>query len=706
MTVKIEDMFGNAAYEFVDLIKADPLVSESSPSMDVNKDKFRSVQRSEKITQRAQDTSDKATADVAKRKMSAQAKVQLPNIKKEERLVDTILGELEEATPRPKATQRGKISKAEAQKRQAREDRKRAAQERRDDRAKAGIDALIGSDAERKAAAAARANPEGQRKKALKRTLADRMAKGAEKHGLEEGDFWHPDPEQDRKLGGPGANQRAREDRAAASQPKSDPKKLRPGESYMQYSKRMKGMKEEIKVDENRFASHGGRDTDAGSAYAKPSKGGDKKGVYTLKGKDGKPLFDKREKSNESTEIEEKLSTQYKDKTKLGQSSERKSLGRGSSIKDGSKKTGYESPKEFRDASMSLRKHRERFGDLAKEEVTIDERVRLEADNGNLLMVVAAWKGKSYQLTMFFPQPSMPTREEVESEIQKVYPGSRLMSYRITRRGEGQPIMQVVNSHSKNYLLNNGNIGEEVEIAEDKREEKARRAELAKKHGIDLTEPGARAKLSRLMKADTISKKRKESGDTRSDKEVRKDRVDDRKAFDRQRKDLEYRGKTKEEIKKRMKKTRDEVRGVNDPTKAPPSREKVNVKVGTKVDKPADAPKTGRNKPTAEKRADRKSYEAQQRRNAKEQQNEDWQKVNKGDKTDGMSKKAVAAYRRENPGSKLKTAVTGKVKKGSKDAKRRKSFCARSKGQQDMHNIDCSKTPDKPVCKARRRWKC
>ena len=85
---------------------------------------------------------------------------------------------------------------------------------------------------------------------------------------------------------------------------------------------------------------------------------------------------------------------------------------------------------------------------------------------------------------------------------------------------------------------------------------------------------------------------------------------------------------------------------------------------------------------------------------------EDWQKVNKGDRTDGMSKKAVAAYRRENPGSKLKTAVTGKVKAGSKDAKRRKSFCARSKGQQDMHNIDCSKTPDKPVCKARRRWKC
>ena len=85
---------------------------------------------------------------------------------------------------------------------------------------------------------------------------------------------------------------------------------------------------------------------------------------------------------------------------------------------------------------------------------------------------------------------------------------------------------------------------------------------------------------------------------------------------------------------------------------------------------------------------------------------EDWQKVNKSDKTDGMSPAAVKAYRRENPGSKLKTAVTGDPKPGSKDAKRRKSFCARSKGQQDMHNIDCSKDPDKAICKARRRWRC
>ena len=84
---------------------------------------------------------------------------------------------------------------------------------------------------------------------------------------------------------------------------------------------------------------------------------------------------------------------------------------------------------------------------------------------------------------------------------------------------------------------------------------------------------------------------------------------------------------------------------------------------------------------------------------------EDWQKSNRKDGVDGMSQKSVNAYKRENPGSKLQTAVTGKNPKG-KDKKRRKSFCARSNGQRKMHNIDCSKTPDKKICKARKRWRC
>jgi hypothetical protein len=86
---------------------------------------------------------------------------------------------------------------------------------------------------------------------------------------------------------------------------------------------------------------------------------------------------------------------------------------------------------------------------------------------------------------------------------------------------------------------------------------------------------------------------------------------------------------------------------------------------------------------------------------------EDWNKVNHKDKTDGLSQKAVNAYRRENPGSKLKTAVTtkpSKLKAGSKDAKRRKSFCARMSGNKGPMKDE--KGRPTPKAKALSRWNC
>jgi len=162
------------------------------------------------------------------------------------------------------------------------------------------------------------------------------------------------------------------------------------------------------------------------------------------------------------------------------------------------------------------------------EETELEEAVRIPAKTGNLIHIMLTWKGKYYSLKMFFPQVSVPSRKDVQDQIEKIYPGSKVQSYHVAEYQPGEPIVYT----------------------------------------------------------------------------------------------------------------------------------------------------------------------------------EDWQKVNKQDKTDGMSPAAVKAYRRENPGSKLKTAVTGNPKPGSKDANRKKSFCSRSAGQRDMHNIDCSKTPDKPICKARRRWKC
>ena len=71
----------------------------------------------------------------------------------------------------------------------------------------------------------------------------------------------------------------------------------------------------------------------------------------------------------------------------------------------------------------------------------------------------------------------------------------------------------------------------------------------------------------------------------------------------------------------------------------------------------------------------------------------------------GMTKAGVERYRRANPGSKLKTAVTGKVKPGSKAAKRRKSFCARSAGQMKKFP-KAAKDPNSRLRQARKRWKC
>ena len=60
-----------------------------------------------------------------------------------------------------------------------------------------------------------------------------------------------------------------------------------------------------------------------------------------------------------------------------------------------------------------------------------------------------------------------------------------------------------------------------------------------------------------------------------------------------------------------------------------------------------------------------------------------WSRQEGQSETGGLNQKGVDAYKRENPGSKLQTAVTtepSKLKKGSKAAKRRKSFCARMSG--------------------------
>ena len=87
-----------------------------------------------------------------------------------------------------------------------------------------------------------------------------------------------------------------------------------------------------------------------------------------------------------------------------------------------------------------------------------------------------------------------------------------------------------------------------------------------------------------------------------------------------------------------------------------------------------------------------------------------WQRKEGKSESGGLNKKGVESYRKENPGSKLKTAVTtkpSKLKKGSKAAKRRKSFCARMEGMKKKNTgSKAAKDPNSRINKSLRKWNC
>jgi hypothetical protein len=87
-----------------------------------------------------------------------------------------------------------------------------------------------------------------------------------------------------------------------------------------------------------------------------------------------------------------------------------------------------------------------------------------------------------------------------------------------------------------------------------------------------------------------------------------------------------------------------------------------------------------------------------------------WQRKEGKNPSGGLNAKGVASYRRENPGSKLQTAVTtkpSKLKAGSKAANRRKSFCARMGGMKKrLTSAKTARDPDSRINKALRKWNC
>ena len=279
---------------------------------------------------------------------------------------------------------------------------------------------------------------------------------------VHEGDFWHPDPEKDKKLGGPGPNQRAREDRAA--KPKEDSKKLRPGESYMDYAKRKQrgesfvpGKLENLSPISLKVLEDLNLDEKCWSGYKK-------KGMKTMFGK------------------------RYPNCVKVEEASFE--IGAGHNLAKKTAKirnlaTGTTNPNEKSAALKKLSGPSLPLADsfelknntnvtiedlegntfvevvdlIRPEPITgfksqVKEATRLQADTGNIIAVILSWRGKTYSVRMFFPQVGMPNKNDITAEIQKIYPSALVLQYKVSSLQPGMPLIQVVNSKSKNYNMN------------------------------------------------------------------------------------------------------------------------------------------------------------------------------------------------------------------------------------------------------------
>ena len=99
----------------------------------------------------------------------------------------------------------------------------------------------------------------------------------------------------------------------------------------------------------------------------------------------------------------------------------------------------------------------------------IYEAIRLQAETGNIIDVTLSWRGKYYSIRMFFPQTKLPNRSDINFEINKIYPGSKVIHHSVSELPSQNPLIRVGSGSyakpgpSKNYVKP---MGEEIEIEE------------------------------------------------------------------------------------------------------------------------------------------------------------------------------------------------------------------------------------------------
>jgi len=123
----------------------------------------------------------------------------------------------------------------------------------------------------------------------------------------------------------------------------------------------------------------------------------------------------------------------------------------------------------------------------------IEEAKRLPAQTGNIVAVTISWRGKYYSLKMFFPQTKLPSRKEINDELQKVYPNSRVVYHAVSEIQPGQPLIQAFGPQGGSFAKSGPNMnyvkpmGEEVEISEAKKSEMKCNKPKAEAHGSGET---------------------------------------------------------------------------------------------------------------------------------------------------------------------------------------------------------------------------
>jgi uncharacterized membrane protein (UPF0127 family) len=71
----------------------------------------------------------------------------------------------------------------------------------------------------------------------------------------------------------------------------------------------------------------------------------------------------------------------------------------------------------------------------------VDEAVQVPRKTGNIIMVYLTFRGKMYSIKMFFPSVRIPSRSDVQDQIEKVYPGGKVRSYQVSDYEPGEPVL-------------------------------------------------------------------------------------------------------------------------------------------------------------------------------------------------------------------------------------------------------------------------